>query len=103
MVIVMLVMLFIHGGHGGGHDDRHDGHGGHGGQDPQVSVTCQLPHCLVPGWRPTPCPAPPPWHLPLHVVLIPIQINIEFPCFSNFHLAFPSPLSMNNIYPPFQE
>ena len=76
MVIVMLVMLFIHGGHGGGHDDRHDGHGGHGGQDPQVSVTCQLPHCLVPGWRPTLCPAPPPWHPPLHVVLIPIQINI---------------------------
>ena len=73
MVIVMLVMLFIHGGHGGGHDDRHDGHGCQG---PQVSVTCQLPHCQVPGWRPTLCPAPPPWHPPLHVVLIPIQINI---------------------------
>ena len=57
MVIVMLVMLFIHDGHEGGHDDRHDGHGG---QDPQVSVTCQLPHCLVPGWRPTLCPAPSP-------------------------------------------
>ena len=73
MVIVMLVMLFIHGGHEGGHDDRHDGQGG---QDPQVSFTCRLPHCLVPGWRPTLCPAPPPWHPPLHVVLIPIQINI---------------------------
>ena len=91
MVIVMLVMLFIHGGLEGGHDDRHDGHGG---QDPQVSVTCQLPHCLVPGWRPTLCPTPPPWHLPLHALLIPIQINIEFPCF----FRFASCLSITIVY-----